>query len=563
MEEIKLEINIPKSSIKNTSGNTIKWGDNDSYPYFLNYLFINSGMHQGIINGKINYIYSGGLKTVEANGFYFLDDINEIVKKLIKDYEIFNGFALKFEKFNNILKCDYISIANVRILKDGSYAYCENWTGRKNIIYYSDFFDEEWINNSAIAFFGLDPFILSDENNVNSINNYPVPIYNSAIPSILTDIAIKNYNLGEIYNGFKASSIIDIIAGRKLDDDQKKAYINDIKKSIYQKNNWGAAYINFTEEGTESSIAVHPVPQTDMVDRYNAVWEAVKEDILISHQITNPLLVGIKTPGQLGGATELATSFDIFRSQYILPRRKYLLDCLKNIGISIQIDEILPNFLKNSTTNYAFSSEKEFVEDENVDFILDLFSKTGKNIDDTVKIVYEQELNEDGTGGIEDFEVAKYLNFAQNLSYNDYVILNAINEKANLLGIIDELGISKDRLNKSLEILEQNGYIKGFDITRNGKNILKNTNIQVVRTYYKYTVKPGFGEPIIPTSRKFCKQMIRLNRLYTKKEIDTISARAGLDVWLYRGGMLNWNGKVYPWCRHYWHQVFVLEPINQ
>jgi len=146
-----------------------------------------------------------------------------------------------------------------------------------------------------------------------------------------------------------------------------------------------AAYINFTEEGTESSIAVHPVPQTDMVDRYNAVWEAVKEDILISHQITNPLLVGIKTPGQLGGATELATSFDIFRSQYILPRRKYLLDCLKNIGISIQIDEILPNFLKNSTTNYAFSSEKEFIEDENVDLIIDLFSKVGKNIDDTVK----------------------------------------------------------------------------------------------------------------------------------------------------------------------------------
>lgn len=557
MEEIKLEINIPKSSIKNTSGNTIKWGDNDSYPYFLNYLFINSGMHQGIINGKINYIYSGGLKGVEANGFYFLDDINEIVKKLIKDYEFFNGFALKFERFEGILKVDYISLANLRVLKDGSYAYCENWKSKDSVVYYSNFFDENW--DSAIAFFGLDPFILSDENNVNSINNYPVPVYNSAIPSILTDIAIKFYNLGEIYNGFKASSIIDIIAGRKLDDDQKKAYINDLKKSIYQKNNWGAAYINFTEEGTESSIAVHPVPQTDMVDRYNAVWEAVKEDILISHQITNPLLVGIKTPGQLGGATELATSFDIFRSQYILPRRKYLLDCLKNIGINVEIEEILPNFLKQATTNYMFSSEKEFVEDEKVDFILDLFSKAGKKLDDSVRIVYEHELEEDGSGGIEDFEVAKYLNFAKNLSYNDYVILNAINEKANLLGIIDELGISKDRLNKSLEILEQNGYIKGFDITKTGKNILKNTNIQVVRTYYKYTVKPGLGDPIIPTTRKFCRQMIKENRIYTKKEIDTISARAGLDVWLYRGG---WY-KNYPWCRHYWHQVFVLEPINK
>ena len=174
-------------------------------------------------------------------------------------------------------------------------------------------------------------------------------------------------------------------------------------------------------------------------------------------------------------------------------------------------------------------------------------------------IVYEHGLEEDGTGGIEDYEVVKYMQFAQNLSYNDYVILNAINEKANLLGIIDELGISKDRLNKSLEILEQNGYIKGFDVTKAGKNLLQNTNIQVVRTYYRYTVKPGLGDPIIPSSRKFCIQMITENRIYTKKEIDMISARAGLDVWLYRGG---WY-KNYPWCRHYWHQVFVLEPINK
>lgn len=558
MKAIKLEINIPKSSVKNTYGDIIKWGDRDNYSYFLNYLFINSGLHQGIINGKNNYIYSGGIKSLNADGYYFLDDINEIIKKLIKDYEIFNGFALKFEKFNNILKCDYISVANVRILKDGSYAYCENWTGRKNIIYYSDFFDEEWVNNSAIAFFGLDPFVLADENNVNSINNYPVPIYNSAIPSILTDIAIKFYNLGEIYNGFKASSIIDIIAGKQLSDDEKDDYIKDLQKTIYDKNNWGAAYINFSE-GDSPSVVVNPIPQTDMVDRYNAVWEAVKEDILISHQITNPLLVGIKTPGQLGGATELATSFDIFRAQYILPRRNYLLDCLKNIGINVEIEEILPNFLKQATTNYMFSSEKEFIEDDKVDFILDLFSKAGKKLDDSVKIVYEHGLEEDGSGGIEDYEVVKYMQFAQNLSYNDYVILNTLNEKGNLLALCDELSISKDRLDKSLEILKENGYIEGFNVTKAGKKLLQNTNIQVVRTYYRYTVKPGFGDPIIPTSRRFCIQMILENRIYTKKEIDMISARAGLDVWLYRGG---WY-KNYPWCRHYWKQVFVLEPINK
>ena len=331
MKLIDFDINIPKASIKNTSGNTIKWGDKDDYPYFLNYLFINSGLHQGIINGKINYLYSGGIIETKKNNIYFLDDINEIVKKIIKDYEIFNGFALYFENFSGILKCDHISIANLRILKDGNYAYCENWGQKKNIKYYYNYFDNQ--QEECVALFGLDPFILSDENSDSYINNYPIPIYNSAIPSIMTDIAIKYYNLGEIYNGFKASSIIDIVAGRQMSEEERNEYLKDIKKSIYSKNSWGSAYINFSE-GDSPSVNINPIPQTDMVDRYNAVWEAVKEDILISHQITNPLLVGIKTPGQLGGATELATSFDIFRSQYILPRRKYLLDCFKNIGIT-------------------------------------------------------------------------------------------------------------------------------------------------------------------------------------------------------------------------------------
>ena len=91
MKQINFEIIIPKSSIKSTSGEIIKWGNRDNYSYFLNYLFINSGLHQGIVNGKNNYIYSGGIKSLNADGYYFLDDINEIIKKLIKDYEIFNG----------------------------------------------------------------------------------------------------------------------------------------------------------------------------------------------------------------------------------------------------------------------------------------------------------------------------------------------------------------------------------------------------------------------------------------------------------------------------------------
>jgi DNA-binding MarR family transcriptional regulator len=65
---------------------------------------------------------------------------------------------------------------------------------------------------------------------------------------------------------------------------------------------------------------------------------------------------------------------------------------------------------------------------------------------------------------------------------------------------------------------------------------------------YSYEVKPGVGDEIIPTTRPFCRKLIKLNRLYSRKEIETISERLGYSVWERRGG---WWGDS-PTCRHIW-----------
>ena len=56
------------------------------------------------------------------------------------------------------------------------------------------------------------------------------------------------------------------------------------------------------------------------------------QNILSGHKITNPLLVGIKTPGQLGGTQELQTSFSIYNSQVINPLKSQLLESFNMIG---------------------------------------------------------------------------------------------------------------------------------------------------------------------------------------------------------------------------------------
>lgn len=71
---------------------------------------------------------------------------------------------------------------------------------------------------------------------------------------------------------------------------------------------------------------------------------------------------------------------------------------------------------------------------------------------------------------------------------------------------------------------------------------------------YSYEPKPGL-EPIIPTTRPFCRKLIGLNRIYSRAEIEKISARLGYSVFERKGG---WWGNN-PECRHRWVSNIVVQ----
>jgi DNA-binding Lrp family transcriptional regulator len=71
---------------------------------------------------------------------------------------------------------------------------------------------------------------------------------------------------------------------------------------------------------------------------------------------------------------------------------------------------------------------------------------------------------------------------------------------------------------------------------------------------YSYEVKPGVGDPIIPTTRDFCIRLIRMNKFFSRADIETMSARLGYSVWDRKGG---WWGNSKE-CRHRWVQNFVI-----
>ena len=71
---IAKNISIPKPIEKeNKKDHIINWGNDNFYPYFLNFLYQNSAIQSGIINSKVHYTTSGGLN-------YVGDDLIEFEK---------------------------------------------------------------------------------------------------------------------------------------------------------------------------------------------------------------------------------------------------------------------------------------------------------------------------------------------------------------------------------------------------------------------------------------------------------------------------------------------------
>lgn len=75
-----------------------------------------------------------------------------------------------------------------------------------------------------------------------------------------------------------------------------------------------------------------------------------------------------------------------------------------------------------------------------------------------------------------------------------------------------------------------------------------------------YRVKYSYEGPQDSRNRPFCAKLMELDRLYTRKEIETISERLGYSVWDRRGGWYTTPGTDThrPYCRHNWMSNVVI-----
>jgi predicted transcriptional regulator len=129
-----------------------------------------------------------------------------------------------------------------------------------------------------------------------------------------------------------------------------------------------------------------------------------------------------------------------------------------------------------------------------------------------------------------------------------------------------------DTINQVIKKLIDDGYIQpkqytigtGIDenvitehtLTEPLKNILEKIKPQTTELLirYSYEWKAGFSNADKKTSRPFCVALLDANKVYSRSEIELMSARLGYSVWDRKGGWYTKPGTNdhEPECRHQW-----------
>ena len=586
---------------KGEGGGYIEFGHKNEYPNYLVDLFNKSAKHNAIIKGKVNYITGNGFKIVgdaDPIGEQFIasanqsESLTEVLRKVSTDIEIFGGAYLQIiwsqvgENLNEIYHIDY---TKVRANEDNTqYWYSDNWKERN--------YKKEVYNafNSQIRT-GTQILYLKEYRP--NLNAYALPGYFGALNYIESDIEISKHVLGNAQTGFSASKLITLPNGEPTDDE--KSTIERKFTERFTGSDGKKFILSFTNDASRKPI-VDDLGASDITkEDFQNVDKLIQQNLYAGHQITAPDLFGISTPGQLGSRQQMRDSYEIFKNTYVNDKQIYLeqvfnllaklhgassemqIVSVEPIGIDFTeavIKEIAPKAwileklgidlskyetetINDATPTATEQMKASFSDDD----VISMFAEFGESKEDYAIFKSREVFGASATLAEEEMN----LEFAeQALTVLEANVLDLIQKDKRVTAevISGTLKTDVNIIKRVLEGLSTRGIVRikevGGTLERSLPRPLSELNAPkaqtttfMVRYSYEWRtdIPPGQRNSAQRPSRPFCARLMQLDRLYSRAEIETISARLGYSVFDRRGGW--WtrpNGEHSPSCRHRW-----------
>ena len=158
---------------------------------------------------------------------------------------------------------------------------------------------------------------------------YHTPDYVAATNWVQVDNLTSDFHLNNIANGFSGSYFINFSNGIPSQDEREQ-----IERQITQKftgaNNAGKFVLTFSDDAN-SRPEIVPIQVSNADKQYTVLNELCIQNIMIGHRVTSPMLLGVKTEGQLGGRNELTQAYELYMNTVIKPYQNTILRTFKRL----------------------------------------------------------------------------------------------------------------------------------------------------------------------------------------------------------------------------------------
>ena len=321
----------------------IKYGETNNLYSTFQLFFQNVPIHRACLQSKIYGIQGASLKTEDPAHEDLImfanpsEDIYSVYKKMVKDYVVLGSFGLQVIRSNDggIAHFYHSPVDKWRSGKAGEddivrdYYFSENWDRHRDR---DGRYKPYRVSSFSMENTG-DPrqFYYYKDYEPNGQFYYGYPAYISAVPSLQLSVEIINHHLTSVQHNMTPSMALSLIG--EIPPPTERQDILDKLKMLYGGTNGQKFFLNFIES-SEQKPQVDIITPTTTDGLYENINAQVTQNIITAHQITSPLLLGIRESGTSGlgnNKDEILISYNHFINTSCKPVQRILLSELERM----------------------------------------------------------------------------------------------------------------------------------------------------------------------------------------------------------------------------------------
>lgn len=298
----------------------IPFGQDNMFPELLNQLYYTSPLHGAIVDFKTNSVVGGGY-TLKSEGMTNEDKLKlytfekkiklgkverAIAQQLTVHHRVY--FKLCYNAKRELYKIYNVSPEKVRIARDKqTYFLCDDWSARIDVTSIKKYHPT---NSDLEQLYVYEIMTLGQE-------WYPLPQYTSALNFAFLSGELSYFAKSNIQNSVFPS--FAMMFPKRPQSEEEKSMIKHTIDRLKGAANAGKA-VAFFANSVDQLPKIESLPTNGNDKLFHEASALNTEQICFAHTI-DPILMGVRTTGSLGGGADIKQAYVIFEKNVVMPLR--------------------------------------------------------------------------------------------------------------------------------------------------------------------------------------------------------------------------------------------------